>query len=224
MRKLTQNEVATEVATMHIEGLKLYPHRLLYGNTWNVKTICLRCGKQWWRTLGNLRKGCGCMCNRNTKYNTEAERTLAERYHAIVQRCKNTGADYQKNYGARGIENRFSCAEDFVSYMVSNHPHPDYKGIDIDRVDNDGHYEPGNLRLATRSQNLNNRRFKQIPFNGQLVNLKDIAEEIRKVVPEFGYKQRGCSNAYYRYGCNTGEKLIARWNIYNPKTGDSNGC
>ena len=41
--------------------------------------------------------------------------------------------------------------------MMKHHPHPDYKGVDIDRSDNDSHYEPGNLRLSTRSKNLRDR-------------------------------------------------------------------
>ena len=97
--------------------------------------------------VGNLRKGCGCLCSRKTKYSTQAERTLAERYHAIVQRCRNTGSDYQKNYGARGIENRFSSAEEFVEYMMKHHPHHDYKGVDVDRIDNDGTTNPATSDL-----------------------------------------------------------------------------
>jgi len=41
--------------------------------------------------------------------------------------------------------------------MLGNLPHPDYEGWQIDRINNDGHYEPGNLRLARRKDNLLNR-------------------------------------------------------------------
>lgn len=37
-------------------------------------------------------------------------------------------------------------------------PHRDYVGVELDRIDNNGHYEPGNLRLATRGEQVRNRR------------------------------------------------------------------
>lgn len=97
-----------------------------------------------WRYLGIPRKACV---------------QLQQRYSAIVQRCRTDKAGaYQKNYGSRGIANRFKSCEHFVRWVWETFPLADYDGLDIDRVDNDGHYEPGNLRVVAPSVNQENTR------------------------------------------------------------------
>lgn len=44
-----------------------------------------------------------------------------------------------------------------VDYVLLHLPHESYDGLEVDRINNDGHYEPGNLQLSTRRQNANNR-------------------------------------------------------------------
>lgn len=68
---------------------------------------------------------------------------------------------YYKNYNGRGIQFLFKSAEDAMRWVTDNlGPRPS-KQHSIDRIDNDGNYEPGNLRWATRKeQNLNKRAYK----------------------------------------------------------------
>lgn len=61
-------------------------------------------------------------------------------------------------YGGRGIEFRFSSIWDATRWIVENLGVPDDRSLTIDRIENDGHYEPGNLRWATASQQMKNRR------------------------------------------------------------------
>lgn len=88
---------------------------------------------------------------------TLASRRLQKRVNAWFQRCRNPKDRSWHNYGGRGIECRFSSVREGVEYIMRELPHPTYLKLDIDRVDNDGHYEPGNLRLVSRKENLANR-------------------------------------------------------------------
>lgn len=72
-------------------------------------------------------------------------------------RCFNPNHPKFKDYGGRGITvcDQWAAYETFLR-DVGRRPGPDYS---IDRIDNDGNYEPGNVRWATRSQQqLNQRR------------------------------------------------------------------
>lgn len=71
-------------------------------------------------------------------------------------RCQNLQLPCWPDYGGRGIEFRFTSFEEFYICLGPRPP-----GYTLDRIDNDGHYEKGNVRWATRQeQNLNKRLYK----------------------------------------------------------------
>jgi hypothetical protein len=69
-------------------------------------------------------------------------------------RCTNPNSDDWKDYGGRGIEFRFQCFEEFF-LVLGLKPTPKHS---LDRINTDGHYEFGNVRWATASQQMRNRR------------------------------------------------------------------
>lgn len=74
-------------------------------------------------------------------------------YQDAKQRCTNQNCARYYTHGGRGIKFLFSSFDEFFAAVG---PRPD--GMTLDRIDNDGHYETGNLRWATPSQQMSNRR------------------------------------------------------------------
>lgn len=73
----------------------------------------------------------------------------------LIQRTTNPRHPYWDSYGGRGIT---VCDRwrDFSNFLADMGEKPD--GLTIDRIDNDGGYEPGNCRWATWSQQRRNQR------------------------------------------------------------------
>jgi hypothetical protein len=77
-------------------------------------------------------------------------------YWSAKSRCVNPNNRSWKNYGGRGI--KFLFASFFAFYVeLGDKPTPKHL-YSLDRIDNDGNYEVGNVRWATKSQQQANRR------------------------------------------------------------------
>jgi hypothetical protein len=80
----------------------------------------------------------------------------AQAFRDAWRRCKDTRNSRWEDYGGRGIKFLFTSFEQFFAELG---PRPD--GMSLDRIENDGNYEPGNVRWATKKEQQRNKRCRQ---------------------------------------------------------------
>lgn len=130
-----------------------------WNKSWNhcyVLTQCVGCGYVQWTILDNLKAGKtkGCQhCSKPRKIPL----WLHKRLTAAKQRCENPKDAGYHNYGERGVKFCFQSVTEAGLYLIKKYGLPD-KAKEIDRIDNNGDYAPGNLRFVTHLENVSNQR------------------------------------------------------------------
>lgn len=153
----------------------------------SLPRTCLKCGKGFFAQPNQIIKGhakycsfeCGKHHNRkHGRYGTPEYRS----WQAMLARCYNQNSTHFKDYGGRGI---FVCdgwRHSFESFFIDLGIRPSMSHT-LDRFpNNDGNYEPGNCRWATRQEQARNRR------SGFLITLDGVTKcaaewEILKGLP-----------------------------------------
>ena len=133
---------------------------------------------------------CGCVKRRRSSRQMwkRAERSNANHmsgtkvyycWKSMVDRCTNTHNKRFERYGGRGISVCRSWLKSFRRFRTWAYAHGYEDGLQIDRVDYDGDYRPGNCRFVDRTTQANNRSNNRfIEYEGRRMTVAQWSREL----------------------------------------------
>lgn len=175
-------------ARIDLSGRRFGKLTAMHVVSWNPTEWLMKCdcGQEAVVRQGNIHNGhtTSCGCKRTSLHsvthghnrNRKPSKTLQSYRHA-KSRCINVDDPKYSNYGARGIKMCNEWLADFSAFLrdMGECPH----GMTLDRIDNDGNYEPGNCRWATPNEQAQNRSDQWwITHNGQRKKAREWAKEL----------------------------------------------
>lgn len=178
--------------------------RKVQGSSWNllVEVVCSECGWSGMVRYHNMKKGRRvCQVCAPYRRRIKSPRWLYQRCQAQQDRCTNPANTEHKNYGGRGIEFGFESPWAAAEWIAENLGVPESKSAQIDRISNNGHYEPGNLRWVFQPKNVRNSR----KSTGAIERFWRFRERYPKIKYADATLKKLC-------GYLSDKEIIARWN------------
>jgi hypothetical protein len=168
--------------------------------TGNRKVLCrCDCGTEKlvgvWELSNGVTKSCGCLVVEQIKtlcLSHGGEGTpIYNVWHSMKSRCQTPSAGAYKRYGARGITVCKEWTDSFVKFRNWAKDAGYGEGLQLDRINNDGNYEPTNCRFVSPIVNANNRgNHVQLTAFGETKTMSDWARDGRCSVAYSTLKQR----------------------------------
>lgn len=156
--------------------------------------VC-ECGKHKIVNTKSLTNGhtqsCGCLADESRKKpkidiaTREEHIRLRKVWNSIKQRCYNPNSQEYRNYGGRGIkmcDEWRNSSKAFIEWALNN----GYSiGLDVDRIDNNGNYEPSNCQFLTRSENVLKEK-RKLTIGGITLRYAELSNIV------------GCADTYFK--------------------------
>lgn len=154
---------------------------------WRCKCDCGNETIVFGSNLGKSTISCGCYAReasskRNSTHHKSKSR-LFPIWQSMKQRCENPKAHAYPNYGGRGIKVCEEWSKSFTAFeewaFANGYDENAPKGkCTIDRIDNDGNYEPNNCRWADSSTQQNNKRVRvELEWDGRKMSVAEWSKE-----------------------------------------------
>jgi hypothetical protein len=132
---------------------------------------------------------------------------LYEVWYSMKKRCESPSLASYKYYGGRGISVCDEWKKDFTTFRNWAYENGYMEGLSLDRIDNNGNYEPSNCRWATMKEQANNQNHTlKIEYKGQTKTLTEWAEFL-------GIKRHTLYHRIYRKGWNVERAFSEKVNL-----------
>lgn len=172
------------------------------GATLEVMILCERCRKKSFAKFHKIERrvprGCANCIN---KFGDHCPEWIYRRVQKQWRRCNDPKTICFERYGGRGIEFKFPSVYEGTCWIVANLGVPTNRKLTLDRIDNDGHYAPGNLQWADVSQQMKNR--------AKYVRPASRYQRFVTEYPDVGYERRYL-DSLFRHGL-TAKQIADRW-------------
>jgi len=151
------------------------------------------------RLINGTSKSCGCLRNENAKTRAtthgKSKTKLYNVWQGIKRRCNNLEYFMYPMYGARGIAICIEWLESFDLFYDWAMQNGYTDGLSIERMDNNGNYEPSNCKWATKKEQARNRRTNRLITYKEETHCVYEWAEMLKINPQtlFGRINRGWS-------------------------------
>lgn len=126
-------------------------------------------------------KSCG--CSRRGARVKNRDHSLYHVWLSMRDRCNNPNNKFYHRYGGRGIKvcERWDSYESFFADVINGY----VRGLQLDRIENDNGYHPGNFRWSTRAENMRNSPSAKLNLS-QVNEIRGSTDGLRELAIKYG--------------------------------------